>query len=99
MTPERITQLASDIRQSLRDQGLMPSYTDASKGPFPQPPILQTMLENALRKHLNPLDLATIAGVRYGKDGQHFAQILVREESGRECWFSRSPMRTNGQTE
>jgi len=55
MTNEEITELAAKIRQSLRDQGLLPAYTDMPKGPIPQPPLLQAMLENAIREHISPL--------------------------------------------
>jgi len=48
----QFTELATNIRQSLRDQGLMPAYTDEGKGVHHQPPILQAMLEKALEDHL-----------------------------------------------
>ena len=53
MEETEITETAANIRQSLRDQGLLPSYTDDG-GPG-QPPVLQHMLENAVREHVAPL--------------------------------------------
>lgn len=54
MTPEKRTELAAAFRQTLRDGGLLPAYTDESKGPHPQPPILQHLLEKAIDEHLDP---------------------------------------------
>lgn len=55
MTDEERTELAAKMRLTLRDGGLLPAYTDESKGPSPQPPILQTLLEQAIEKHVEPL--------------------------------------------
>jgi hypothetical protein len=48
--PEPSDEMKAAARQSLRDGGLLPSYTDESKGPNPQPPILQALLGPALEK-------------------------------------------------
>ncbi len=55
MTDDKRTELAQKMRQTLRDGGLLPAYTDESKGPFPQPPILQVLLEQAIKEHVEPL--------------------------------------------
>ncbi len=55
MTDEERTELAKKMRQTLRDGGLLPAYTDESKGPCPQPPILQALLEQAIEEHVEPL--------------------------------------------
>ena len=55
MTDKDRAELARKMRQTLRDGGLLPAYTDDSKEPFPQPPILQTLLEQAIQEHVVPL--------------------------------------------
>lgn len=55
MTDEQIWDLAAKMRASLRKQGLLPAYTDAPKGKFYQPPLLEAMLEKAIREHVVPL--------------------------------------------
>ncbi len=55
MTDDERSELAAKMRQTLRDGGLMPAYTDASKGPSQAPPILQVLLERAIKEHVEPL--------------------------------------------
>lgn len=52
---DRPKELAKRMRETLRDGGLMPAYTDESKGPHPQPPVMQSLLEEAIIQHVEPI--------------------------------------------